>query len=104
MCGFLMLLFILYFSGDTLAVNYEVGPGMSYENIGDVPLESLNPGDSVLIHYRTEPYCEKWVIARSGTASDNIVFSGVPGSEGEIPVIDGRNAVTRLERNISVSD
>ena len=99
MCGFLMLLFILYFSGDTLAVNYEVGPGMSYENIGDVPLESLNPGDSVLIHYRTEPYCEKWVIARSGTVSDNIVFSGVPGSGGELPVIDGRDAVTRLELN-----
>ncbi len=97
MCGSLLFLFILCFPGDILAFTYEVGPEMPYGNIGDVPLENLNPGDSVLIHYRTEPYCEKWVIARSGTSSDNIVFKGVPGSGGEIPVIDGREAVTRLE-------
>jgi len=70
---------------------------MAYENIGDVPLESLAPGDTVLIHYRNDPYCEKWVIARSGTASDNIVFLGVPGPGGELPVIDGRDAITRQE-------
>lgn len=72
---------------------------MSYENIGDVPLESLDPGDTVRIHYRAEPYCEKWVIARSGTASENIVFQGVPGPGNELPVIDGRNATTRQELN-----
>lgn len=76
---------------------YETGPGMAYENIGDVPLESLLPGDTVLIHYRDDPYCEKWVIARTGTPSENIVFRGVPGPGGELPVIDGRNAITRLE-------
>ena len=93
------LLFSLSFSvtSNLLAFTYEVGPGMPFENIGDVPLENLSPGDTVRIHYRTDPYCEKWVIARSGTASENIVFQGVPGPGDELPVIDGREAITRLE-------
>lgn len=78
---------------------YEVGSQMSYENIGDVPLENLNPGDTVKIFYRTEPYCEKWVIARTGTITENIVIHGVPDSNGNLPVIDGRNATTRQQLN-----
>ncbi len=93
----LIFLCLLFVSGTLFAFVYEVGPGMPYVNIGDVPLENLDPGDTVRIHYRAEPYCEKWVIARSGTASENIVFQGVPGPGGELPVIDGRDAITRLE-------
>ncbi|MEO0127691.1 MAG: right-handed parallel beta-helix repeat-containing protein [candidate division WOR-3 bacterium] len=76
---------------------YNVGPGMPYDSIGAVPLESLNPGDTVKIYYRPTPYCEKWVIARTGNANAPIVFHGVPSAYGELPVIDGRNAVTRLQ-------
>ena len=53
-------------------------------------------GDTVLIHWRTEPYRDKWVIARAGTAVAPIVVRGVPGPGGELPVIDGSGAVTRL--------
>ena len=79
------------------ASDYDVGsePGM-LANIGDVPWESLAPGDWVLIHWRAEPYREKWVICRRGTAENPIVVSGIPGPGGELPVIDGRNATTRL--------
>ncbi|MEO0106771.1 MAG: right-handed parallel beta-helix repeat-containing protein [candidate division WOR-3 bacterium] len=80
-----------------LSYTYNVGPGMPYDSIGAVPLESLNPGDTVKIHYRPTPYCEKWVIARAGTVNAPIVFHGVPSAYGELPVIDGRNAVTRLQ-------
>ncbi|MEO0276177.1 MAG: T9SS type A sorting domain-containing protein [candidate division WOR-3 bacterium] len=77
---------------------YEVGPGKPYENIGDVPLESLNPGDTVRIYYKSTPYYEKWVIGRKGTQNSPIVFQGVPDSvTGNLPVIDGENAVTRLQ-------
>lgn len=79
------------------AFTYEVGPGMPYTNIGDVPLESLNSGDTVKIHYRSTPYNEKWVIGRTGTVSAPIVFYGVPDSGGVLPIIDGQNAVTRLQ-------
>jgi len=50
----------------------------------------------VLIHWRAEPYREKWVLCRRGTEQSPIVVSGVPGPGGELPVIDGRDAVTRL--------
>ncbi len=79
------------------AITYNVGPGMPYDSIGAVPLESLNPGDTVKIHYRSLPYREKWVIGRAGTANQPIVFHGVPSTDGELPVIDGQNAVTRLQ-------
>ncbi len=32
------------------ATIYEVGPGKAYANIGDVPWESLEAGDTVLDH------------------------------------------------------
>jgi len=49
------------------ATTFEVGPGKTYANIGDVPLESLTAGDSVLIYYRATPYKEKFVVAAVGT-------------------------------------
>jgi hypothetical protein len=77
------------------ATDYEVGPetGM-LGRISDVPWESLAPGDSVRIHWQATPYREKWVVCRRGTAAAPIVVSGVPGPGGELPVIDGRDAVT----------
>ena len=79
-----------------MATTYEVGPGKAYANIGDVPWESLQPGDLVLIYYRSTPYKEKWVICRQGTAAAPIIVRGVPGPAGELPVIDGNGATTRL--------
>lgn len=73
---------------------YEVGPGKPLAAIGAVPWASLEPGDTVLIHFRPEPYKEKWVICRQGTASAPITVRGVPGPNGELPVIEGAGAVT----------
>ncbi len=84
------------FSRAAVAVTYEVGPGKPYANIGDVPWESLQPGDTVLIYYRSTPYKEKWVICRQGTAAAPITVRGVLGPNGELPVIDGNGATTRL--------
>ena len=84
---------------DGFAKVYPVGPGRTYENIGDVPWESLDAGDSVLIHYRESPYREKWVICRAGTENAPIVVKGIPNGKGELPVIDGRDATTRSALN-----
>lgn len=78
---------------------YEVGPGKPYLSIGAVPWESLQPGDTVLIYYRTTPYKEKWVICRQGTSSAPITVRGVAGPNGELPVIDGNAATTRSALN-----
>ena len=84
---------------DGFAKAYSVGPGQSHKSIGDVPWESLSAGDSVLIHYRDSAYHEKWVICRAGTESAPIVVKGIPNKDGELPIIDGRDATTRAELN-----
>lgn len=76
------------------ATDYHVGPSQPLGAIADVPWATLMPGDHVYIHWRATPYKEKWVINRRGTDSDWIVVEGVPGPQGQLPVIDGRDAVT----------
>lgn len=76
------------------AATYDVGPAAPYEAIGEVPWASLEPGDVVRIHWRAEPYHEKWVICREGSPEAPIVVRGVPGPAGELPVIDGAGALT----------
>ncbi len=75
---------------------YDVGPGRPYADPSEVPWEALQPGSLVRIYYRTQPYANKWVIARAGTAEAPIVVRGV-AQDGKLPVITGENAVTRLE-------
>ena len=77
-----------------LGAVYEVGPGKPLASIGDAPWATLQPGDTVLIHWRAGFYKEKWVIAAQGTAAQPITVRGVPGPEGQLPLIDGENAVT----------
>jgi hypothetical protein len=78
------------------ATTYHVGPGQALATPSQVPWESLQPGDVVLIYWRSTPYTDKWVICREGTAAAPIVVRGVPGPAGELPVIDGNGATTRL--------
>lgn len=78
------------------AATYQVGPGHPYPSPSTVPWEALQPGDTVLIHWRAAPYADKWVICRQGTAEAPIVVRGVPGPAGELPVIDGSGAATRV--------
>lgn len=74
---------------------YEVGPGQAYASIGAVPWEGLNAGDTVRIHWRAEPYREKLLLRRQGTAVQPIMVCGVSGPGGQRPVLDGENATTR---------
>ncbi len=77
-----------------IAATYEVGPAKPLSSIGAVPWATLGAGDTVLIYWRSTPYKEKWVIARQGTAVAPITISGVAGPEGQLPIIDGANAIT----------
>ena len=73
---------------------YDVGPGQSYQTIGSVPWKNLGPGSVVRIHHRAEPYHEKILVSGRGTEADPILVVGVPGANGEKPVIDGANATS----------
>ncbi len=79
------------------AAIYEVGPGQKYSLVEKVPWENLLAGDEVHIHWRPQPYRTKWVLCRRGAKDKPIVIKGIPSSKGELPVIDGRRAVTRPE-------
>lgn len=78
---------------------YEVGPNQSLQTIAQVPWATLQPGDTVLIHWRTTPYKEKWVICRQGTVDAPITVRGVPNQNGDLPVIDGNGATTPSNLN-----
>ena len=93
----LLLLVLLIYNFCCAATTYKVGPGQAYQNISDVPLESLQAGDSVLIYYRATPYQEKFVIAAAGTELNPVVISGVPSENGNLPVIEGNDAITRQQ-------
>lgn len=89
-----LLAFVLLSAASAAAATYAVGPGQSLSSIGQVPWATLQPGDEVRIHWRPQPYHEKWVLTRQGTVGAPIAVRGVPGPQGQRPVIDGANAVT----------
>ena len=94
-----IIVIALWLALPSQAAVYEVGPERAYQGVDGVPWESLLPGDRVLIHWRREPYAGKWVICRRGTAERPIRVMGVPGPDGQLPVIDGRGASTRPALN-----
>ncbi|MEP6670894.1 MAG: right-handed parallel beta-helix repeat-containing protein [Chthoniobacter sp.] len=77
-----------------LSADYEIGPGQKLAALADVPWEKLGPGDVVTVHWRAEPYREKWVLCARGTEEKPIVVRGVANEKGELPVIDGEGAAT----------
>ncbi len=79
-----------------LAATFDVGPSAPLTEVDQVPWESLAAGDLVQIHWRLTPYQSKWVIARRGTVEAPIVVRGIAGPDGALPVIEGRDATTRL--------
>ena len=90
----LLIALSVSFASALLATDYHVGPGQTYTQIGQVPWYSLQPGDSVYIHYRSTPYREKFLISSRGTPTQWIRVLGVPGPNGELPIISGDNATT----------
>lgn len=76
------------------ATDYHVGPNARYTAVGDVPWFRLAPGDTVFIHYKPTPYFEKVLISTRGTPERWIRVIGVPGPDGQLPVISGNNATT----------
>lgn len=74
------------------AAVYDVGTPNGFTSIGKLPWLQLAPGDTVRIHYRPQPYREKWVICAAGKPGAPITFTGVPSPDGKLPIIDGNEA------------
>jgi len=89
----------VFCASTTSAATYHVGPSGGLASLNQVPWETLKPGDLVLVDWQTNSYKSKWVIARSGTVDAPITVRGIPGPNGELPVIDGNGATTRGQLN-----
>ncbi|MFO1092040.1 MAG: right-handed parallel beta-helix repeat-containing protein [Planctomycetaceae bacterium] len=92
-CRVLGLLIFLCQSA-ACAAEYPVGPGEKLATPDRVPWDALKPGDTVDIQWRPEPYRSKFVLACRGKSDAPITVRGVPGPNGELPVLDGENAIT----------
>ena len=77
--------------------DYQVGdqPGQ-LASLEAVPWDSLAAGDTVRIFHRSTPYRGKFMISASGTATAPVRICGVKSTGGLRPIIDGKNAVTRI--------
>ncbi len=77
---------------------YDIGFGQAFTSVGAVPWNNITAGDTVRIHWRSGAqggdYHEKINISGQGTAANPIQILGVPGPNGERPVINGANATT----------
>src|SRR5687768_16304282 len=89
------LLILLLFASPLAAVTYSVGPGQTYANINDAPLENIGAGDTLEIHWRATPYAEKFVICAQGSQANPVRVIGVPNGSGARPILTGQNATTR---------
>jgi len=88
-------LLLAFGTPSTQATVYNVGPGQTYTRIIDVPWESLAAGDTVNIYYKSGGYQEKFGVFTQGTSSNPITVHGVPDGSGNLPIIDGSNAISR---------
>jgi hypothetical protein len=63
----------------------------------------LNAGDMVRMFYSATPYKAKFTLFRSGTSTAPIRLCGMPGPNGERPIIEGNGAVTRTAVSSHIS-
>ncbi|QDT96948.1 right-handed parallel beta-helix repeat-containing protein [Gimesia aquarii] len=94
---YISCIFLCFSAANVESAIYQVGSDQKYKQVEKVPWESLAAGDEVHIHWRPQPYHSKWVICRRGTKDKPIIIKGIPSGKGELPVIDGRRAMTRPE-------
>jgi len=81
---------------------YDVGPSQPYKTINAVPLMTWSPGSIVRIHNEDTTgrspttYHETARIAGQGTATQPLMFCGVPDATGQLPVMDGANSTSAV--------
>ncbi len=84
-------------------VTYEVGPSQAYHRLEDVPMATLLPGSTIRVHNEDTTgqapttYHAAVQITTAGTADQPIRLCGVPDSVGNLPILDGANAVAHAE-------
>lgn len=99
-----LLTLMVFHTVSLFATDYHVGPQQTYATIQAVPWDNLTAGDKVYIHYRADAYKEKIVLRGQGTANAPISIIGIPGPNGEMPVLDGAGAVSSASNYYSTAN
>jgi hypothetical protein len=77
---------------------YNIGSGETYPTIGSFNWRQLGPGDTVKIHANSGgAYHELLLLTVRGTAAAPITVEGVPDAKGNLPILDGANAVQNAQ-------
>lgn len=74
-------------SGAIGAATYHVGPGQAMTELTQVPWMTLQPGDTVVIHWRESPYVGLIYLGVRGEEDKWIVIRGEAGPAGQRPQI-----------------
>lgn len=72
---------------------FEVGPNKAYTRLSEVPWLNLAPCDVVNIYYSAQPYTDLIFIGVHGLENKWITIQGIPNSNGDLPILDGSNAI-----------
>jgi len=78
----------LLFACSLFGTVYEVGPGKQYADPVALPWTEFKDGDAIKVYWREEPYRNLFFIGWS-----DFSLIGVPGPNGQKPIIDGDGAV-----------
>ena len=83
---------------------FRVGPTEPYHAIHDVPLASLQPGDDVKVDWQTGLYHDKLDICAGGCPGNPVTIEGLPGPEGELPILEANGAIENLDASYPHAD
>ena len=92
--GVVTLAATLVGSSDVQARTINIGPAYSIKEVYDFAFQDLVAGDTVRIHHRNRPYRGVIRISGRGTKANRIKIIGVPGPDGQLPILDGDGAST----------
>lgn len=88
---------------------YEVGPSQAFKTLSSVPFPAMVPGSTVRLHNEDKSgknpttYHEYVQISQAASAEQPFRLCGVPDASGNLPVIDGTNAVGRPDTTASIA-
>ena len=72
---------------------FQIGPDTAIKELHWFPWNTLQPDDTVQVSWRPEPYRSKIQLSVAGISMKPIRIIGIPGPEGQLPVVSGENAI-----------
>jgi hypothetical protein len=88
----------------TVPTFFNVGPGQAYASLHEVPWDLVTAGDTVRVYWQETPYHDKIQLGMRGNPVSHIRIVGVPGADGQLPVIDANGAIENPQADYYSND